>query len=361
MAIVPPTTNVARSAPGRSERSEILRWSRKRGVQSQKIIEPAIQAGSSASQPSARSSDAETVISAISPLKAKNQIVKQHLVGRRADVDAPGPRVHVLVQLSDRESPDQEADHDRDRGCQEIVRRGAEQVVDEARRRPVEVHVRDQTLGKRILVPSGLVEDRDDDERRREHRQRDVARRRGARVPARLEVAAKPEEREPGEARVGPATQPIPRRRQPASARARSLRGPRRRRRWLALRVGDSWLLAGRGRGWSVRSCHRIRLRPSYVTTSISLRPPGPGDCLSPRPAPSSGLTRASSWDSESAEVFPCVRPLSAGSYPTCCPLASPHPSWVRFARAGKRVLSSSPTSTARSIVWLREEAPSLR
>ena len=77
VAIVPPTTNVARSAPGKRERNEILRWSRKRGVQSQKIIEPAIQAGSNASKPLARSSDAETVISAISPLKAKNQIVKR--------------------------------------------------------------------------------------------------------------------------------------------------------------------------------------------------------------------------------------------------------------------------------------------
>src|SRR5512132_1865877 len=74
VAIVPPTTNVARSAPGRSERSESSRWSRNRGVQSQKIIEPAIQAGSVASQPFERSSDAETVMRATSALAAKNQI-----------------------------------------------------------------------------------------------------------------------------------------------------------------------------------------------------------------------------------------------------------------------------------------------
>ena len=40
-------------------------------------MEPAIQAGTSASQPAARSSAAETVISAISPLETKNQIVKR--------------------------------------------------------------------------------------------------------------------------------------------------------------------------------------------------------------------------------------------------------------------------------------------
>ena len=62
VAIVPPTTNVARSAPGKSERSEIWRWSRKRGVQSQKISEPAIQAGSRASQPAALGSGSQCYI-----------------------------------------------------------------------------------------------------------------------------------------------------------------------------------------------------------------------------------------------------------------------------------------------------------
>ena len=46
VAIVPPRTNVARAAPGNSERIGILRWSRNRGVQSQKINEPVIQTGS---------------------------------------------------------------------------------------------------------------------------------------------------------------------------------------------------------------------------------------------------------------------------------------------------------------------------
>ena len=41
------------------------------------------------------------------------------------------------------------------------------------------------------------------------HRQRDVGGRRRTRVPARLEVAAKPEQREAAEARVGASTQPI--------------------------------------------------------------------------------------------------------------------------------------------------------
>ena len=92
-----------------------------------------------------------------------------HLVGRRAHVDAPGPRVHVLIELADGESPEQEPDHDRDRRCREIVRSGAEEIVDEARGRPVEVHVRDQAVRECVLVSLGQVEDRDDDERSREH------------------------------------------------------------------------------------------------------------------------------------------------------------------------------------------------
>ena len=55
------------------------------------------------------------------------------LVGRPPHMSAPGARVHVLIELSDRESPDEEADHDRERGCQQIVRGGAEQVPHESR------------------------------------------------------------------------------------------------------------------------------------------------------------------------------------------------------------------------------------
>ena len=69
--------------------------------------------------------------------------------------------------------------------------------------------------------PGRQVEERDDDERRGKHRQRDVGGRRRTRVAARLEVAAKPEQREPGEARVGPPAQPIPHARQPALATCR--------------------------------------------------------------------------------------------------------------------------------------------
>ena len=134
VAIVPPTTNVARSAPGRSERIEILRWSRKRGVQSQKISEPTIQAGSTTTQPADRSSDAEPNSSRDHAAEDEEPDREPHLVGRRAHLDAPGARVHVLVELPDRESPDQEADHDRDRGRQDIVRGGAEQVADDGSR-----------------------------------------------------------------------------------------------------------------------------------------------------------------------------------------------------------------------------------
>ena len=54
-----------------------FRWSRKRGVQSQKMIEAAIQAGIRTSQPSLRRFAAETVISATRPLAAKNQIANR--------------------------------------------------------------------------------------------------------------------------------------------------------------------------------------------------------------------------------------------------------------------------------------------
>ena len=72
---MPLSTNVASSAPGRSERSETSRWSRKRGVQSQKTIEPPTQIGSATSQPLALSSDADPNMTARMPLTTKNQIV----------------------------------------------------------------------------------------------------------------------------------------------------------------------------------------------------------------------------------------------------------------------------------------------
>ena len=117
----------------------------------------------------------------------------------------PGARIDTLVQLADRKPPDKEADHDRDRCRQQVVRGRAEEVPHETRRRAVQSHVRDQLIRECMLVAAGQVEERDDDKRRGDHRQRDVCGCRRTRVPARLEVTSKPEERRAGRADSRPA------------------------------------------------------------------------------------------------------------------------------------------------------------
>ena len=67
-------------------------------------------------------------------------------------MDAPDARVEVLVDLADREPPEQEADHNRERGGKQVVGGAPEQVMDEARRRTVELQWADQALGERIVV-----------------------------------------------------------------------------------------------------------------------------------------------------------------------------------------------------------------
>ena len=160
VAIVPLRTNVASNAPGRSERIGIARWSRKRGVQSQKTIEPAIQSGSARSQPLARSSDAEPSMNARRPLIEEEPDRVPRLVGSAACMDTPRPRIHVLVELSDRDPPDQEADKDGDRRHRDVVRSSAEQVADNVRSRTVKLHVPDYPVRERTFVASGQVEER---------------------------------------------------------------------------------------------------------------------------------------------------------------------------------------------------------
>ena len=69
--------------------------------------------------------------------------------------------------------------------------------------------MRDQTRRERVRVAGREIEERDDDERSGESGQHEVRRRRRARVAARLEVAAKPQQREPGDRIIGPAAQPV--------------------------------------------------------------------------------------------------------------------------------------------------------
>ena len=113
-----------------------------------------------------------------------------HLVGDRSDLDAPGACVEVPVDLADPEPPEEEAEHDRERGGKDVVGGASEELANQVRRRRVELHVRDQAVGERVLVLGREVEERDHDERRRQGREREVDAGCRTRVTARLEVAA---------------------------------------------------------------------------------------------------------------------------------------------------------------------------
>src|SRR5207247_3737713 len=57
------------------------------------------------------------------------------LVGGRADLDLPGPRIDVLVELADPDPPEEKADDHRDGGREGGGGGGAEGAVDERGRR----------------------------------------------------------------------------------------------------------------------------------------------------------------------------------------------------------------------------------
>ncbi len=74
VAIAPPSTIEASSAPGSRSRNPTFRWSRKRGTQSQKTVDATSHAGSTTNQPVSRSSAEETSASATAPESTKKKI-----------------------------------------------------------------------------------------------------------------------------------------------------------------------------------------------------------------------------------------------------------------------------------------------
>jgi hypothetical protein len=112
------------------------------------------------------------------------------------------------IELPDPDPPEQEAD-DRGERCGERVRgRGAEGVLDELRGRARQVQVVDDVVREDVCVAAGRVDDRDEDEHRRQHRQRRVDGDGAARVATRREVGAEPLECEPADRRVRAALEP---------------------------------------------------------------------------------------------------------------------------------------------------------
>ena len=84
-----------------------LRWSRKRGVQSQKFVEPAIQAGIRTSHPWFGRFAAGDRHQRDEPARDEEPDREEQLLGHAANVDAPDARVEILVELADREPPEQ--------------------------------------------------------------------------------------------------------------------------------------------------------------------------------------------------------------------------------------------------------------
>ena len=154
---------------------------------------------------------------ATAPGQDEEEDREQRLVGHRSDLDPPGPRIDVLVDLPDSDSPQEEADDDRE-GRGEPVRRGAaEGVLDEVGCRSGQLQVRRPRAAKAFVSATGGVEVRDGDERRRQDRQRRVDGRRAPRVAARSEVGPEPLQREPAETRIGATGEPVLQRFDPAA------------------------------------------------------------------------------------------------------------------------------------------------
>ena len=105
VALAPPRTNVASSAPGSRARKPIVRCKRKRGTQSQKTVDPRSQTGRRTSQPVSRSSAARDDGERDGAGEDEEEDREQRLVGSRSDLDPPGAGVDVLVDLADSDPP----------------------------------------------------------------------------------------------------------------------------------------------------------------------------------------------------------------------------------------------------------------